>query len=252
MALEISDRDGVRTVVLNRPEALNAFNGEQFDDLTEAFLAAAADPACRALVLTGRGRAFSAGADLTEMSGGGSPATHGFRGFLDAVLAFEKPFLLAINGLGVGIGATVTGLADFTYMAAGARLKCPFSELGLVAEAGSTRTFPALMGRQKAMWFLMSSEWMSADECVEAGLALETFPDDALLSEVQAKAAHLAALPLESLAEAKRLIVGPTTDSLREAIAAENAGLARLGGGAANREALAAFREKRKPDFSGM
>ena len=149
MALEISDRDGVRTITLNRPEALNAFNGEQFDDLTEAFLAAATDPACRAVVLTGRGRAFSAGADLMEMSGGGSPATHGFGGFLEAVLDFDKPFLLAINGLGVGIGATITGLADFVYMASSARLKCPFSELGLVAEAGSTRTFPALMGRQK-------------------------------------------------------------------------------------------------------
>ena len=250
--LDITDQDRVRTIALGRPEALNAFNGAQYDAVTEALLAARDAPDCRVVVLTGTGRAFSAGADLSEMAGGGTPATHGFRGMLEAILDFPKPFVLAINGLGVGIGATLAGLADFVFMAAGARLRCPFSELGLVAEAGSTRTFPALLGRQRAMWFLMASEWMTAAQCKEAGLVLEVFPDDGFRDAVQTKAAKLAGLPPESLTEAKALIAHPERDRLRAVIAAENAALARLGGGPANREAIAAFREKRAPDFSAL
>lgn len=250
--LDISTQDRVRTVALSRPEALNAFNGAQYDAVTEALLAARESSDCRVLVLTGTGRAFSAGADLSEMAGGGTPATHGFRGMLAAVLDFPKPFVLAINGLGVGIGATLAGLADFVFMSASARLRCPFSELGLVAEAGSTRTFPALLGRQRAMWFLMASEWMSAAECKEAGLVLDIFEDDGFHAAVQAKAAKLAALPPESLAEAKALIAAPDRERLKAVIDAENAALARLSGGPANREAVAAFREKRQPNFASL
>ena len=158
--------------------------------------------------------------------------------------------MLAINGLGVGVGATLAGLADFVFMAESARLRCPFSELGLVAEAGSTATFPALMGRQRAMWMLMSGEWMSAAECKDAGLALDVFPDAELAERVQQKAEHLAALPRYPLAAAKSLIVDD--ERLRRAIDAENAALDSLFGGPANREAIAAFQEKRRPDFSDL
>ena len=178
---------------------------------------------------------------------------HGLDGMLAAIVDFPKPFVLAINGLGVGIGATLSGLADFVFMAESARLRCPFSTLGLVAEAGSTRTFPALMGRQRAMWFLMASEWMSAAQCKDAGLALEVFPDDGFMAAVGEKAAYLAGLPPESLAVAKRLIVdAEERERLKAVIAAENAALAKLSGGPANREAVAAFREKRAADFSNL
>ena len=249
--LNITNRGRVRFAALNRPEALNAFTKRQFDEVAEAFLDATADDSCRVLVLTGTGRAFSAGADL-------GPATnyqpvHGLDGMLHAIVDFPKPLVLAINGLGVGIGATLAGLADFVFMAESARLRCPFSTLGLVAEAGSTRTFPALLGRQRAMWFLMASEWMSAWQCQEAGLALEVFADEGFLDAVHEKAAHLAALPPGSLAAAKRLIVDATErERLKTVIAAENAALAALSGGAANREAVAAFREKREADFSNL
>ena len=161
--------------------------------------------------------------------------------------------MLAVNGLGVGIGATLSGLADFVYLAESARLRCPFSTLGLVAEAGSTRTFPALMGRQRAMWFLMASEWMSAAECKDAGLAFDVLPDEGFLAAVQEKAGQLARLPQESLAAAKRLIVDDEERArLKAVIAAENAALAGLSGGPANLEAVAAFREKREADFSNL
>ena len=249
--LNITDQDHVRTAALNRPEALNAFNKRQFDEVAEAFLDARADANCRVLVLTGTGRAFSAGADLGPTTD--YEPVHGLDGMLHAIVDFPKPLLLAVNGLGVGIGATLAGLADFVFMAESARLRCPFSTLGLVAEAGSTRTLPALMGRQRAMWFLMASEWMSAAQCKDAGLALDVFPDAGFMDAVQEKAIYLAGLPPQSLASAKRLIIDDAErERLKTVIAAENAALASLSGGPANREAVAAFREKRAADFSNL
>ena len=250
--LIVDENGGVRTIALNRPEVLNAWNNRQYDEVTDALLAAGYDDACRVLVLTGTGRAFSAGADLSVAARAPGPPKHGIRGFLRTVVDFPKPFVLAINGLGVGLGATLAGLADFAYMAESARLRTPFSELGLVAEAGSTVTFPALMGRQRAMWFLMSSEWMTAAECKAAGLVLDVYADDGFLDNVHQQAAKLAALPRESLAEAKRLITGPGREHLKVVIETENATIRRLQGRPANREAVAAFREKRKPDFSKL
>ena len=250
--LTLRDDHGVRVVELDRPRVLNAFSGEMMDELADVFLAAGADDAVRVLVLTGAGRAFSAGADLIEMGVGARMPRHGLAGLLEAIVDFPKPFIVAVNGVGVGIGATICGLADMTYMATDARLRCPFSALGLTAEAGSTFMFPQLLGRQRASWFLLSSQWMSADECVAAGLALEAVAPDALLPHVMDRAGTLARLPLASLKTTKALIMAPLRAQLKASIAAENAGLAQLRGSAANLEAVAAFREKRTPDFSGM
>jgi enoyl-CoA hydratase/carnithine racemase len=257
--LTVQDRTRVRVVTLDRPDALNAFNGQMFDDLADVFLDTASDDGIRVLVLTGAGRAFTAGADLGEMgrapgSDGGPPADprHGLGGMLDAIIDFPKPFIVAVNGVGVGIGATIVGLADLTYMATGSRLRCPFSALGLTAEAASTYTFPRLLGHQRASWFLLSGEWMSAEECVAAGLAVECCPPEGLMGLALGRALTLADLPLESLIATKDLIVGPQREQLKAAVRAENEALARLVGGPANREAVAAFREKREPDFSDL
>ena len=246
------DEGAVRLVELDRPDALNAFSSQLMDDLCDVFLDAAADDSVKVLLLTGRGRAFSAGADLKEMGRPPKSPKHGFTALLDAIIDFPKPFLLAINGMGTGIGATICGLADFVLMAEDARLRCPFSTLGLTAEAGSTVTFPRLMGRQQAAWFLMSSEWMSAEACLEAGLAMAVYPAANLMPQSLAKAQQLAALPLSSLVMTKSLIMEPLRDELKAACARENKGLAELLGGDANQEALAAFIEKREPDFSGL
>jgi enoyl-CoA hydratase/carnithine racemase len=248
--IESSNR--VLLATLNRPRQLNAFNGELFDALAQTFIDAAADDGVRVLLLTGAGRAFTAGADLAEMARPVAPPKYGFAGLCRAIVDFPKPFVLAVNGLGTGLGATICGLADFTYMAASARLRCPFSTLGLSAEAGSTFTFPLLMGRQRAAWFLMASEWLPAEDCVRAGLALEVVPDEALMAHSRAKAELLAALPPASLATTKRLMLAPLREQLLQTIDAENAALAKLVGGPANREALRAFAEKRPADFSSL
>ncbi len=250
--LNVTRVGGIATIELDRPDALNALNGQMTDDLTVAFNKAAADNDVKVVVLTGAGNAFWAGADLKEMGGRTGTYKYTFADMLDAIIDFPKPFFVAVNGVGVGIGATICGLADFVFMAESARLRCPFSALGLTAEAASTETFPRLMGHQRASWFLLSGEWMSAQDCLEAGLALHVSPDEALLSEVMEKAHALAALPSASLMQTKALLKDPTRDSLKAAAKAENKGLAELAGGPANKEALAAFVEKRDPDFSSL
>lgn len=250
--LNVTHQGAICVVELDRPDALNAFNGLLMDELADAFAAASADSATKVLVLTGAGRAFSAGADLQEMGRQTYAPRHGFDGLLETILNFPKPFIVAVNGVGAGIGATICGLADLTYIAKTARLRCPFSALGLTAEAGSTFTFPALMGRQRANWFLLAAEWMSAEEVVASGLALEVFEDAELLPRVMGQAGKLAALPLSSLETTKRLMVDPIREQLMTSIREENAGLASLMGTPGNIEALAAFRDKREPNFEGM
>ena len=242
----------VRVLTLDRPEVLNAFNGDQFELMAERMIAARDDPATKVVVLTGAGRAFSAGADLSGGARSGRTYTYGFRGLVDVVIDFPKPFIAGVNGLGVGWGATVLGLADAVFMAESARLRCPFSALGLTAEGASTYTFPRIMGPQAAARFLLGAEWWSAAQCKADRLALDVFPDEGFLEQVLAMARDLAQLPMASLLETKNLLVGPHRAAMHQANESENAGLGRLSGGPANLEAVSAFREKRPPDFSGL
>jgi enoyl-CoA hydratase/carnithine racemase len=248
--INTEDRNGVRIVTLDRPECLNAFSSLLIDELAQTFIDAADDDAVQVLVMTGAGRAFSAGADLADTSD--RQPTHGFNGMLDAIIDFPKPFLLAVNGIGVGIGCTILGLADCSYIAESARLRAPFSALGITAEAASTFTFPLLMGRQRANWTLLASEWMTAAQAVEAGLAMEIRPDNELFEHVMAQAGKLAALPMSSLITTKSLIMQPLRAQMKATFAAENQALAALRGNPANLEAVTAFREKREPDFKGL
>jgi enoyl-CoA hydratase/carnithine racemase len=242
----------IRLVTLDRADALNAFNAQVMDELCDAFLDAAVDDDVKVLVLTGAGRAFSAGADLKAGVAQQDSSRHGLQDLIYSIIDFPKPFIAAVNGLGVGIGCTICGLADLTFMAQSARLRCPFTALGLTAEVASTYTFARLMGHQRAIWTLLSSEWMSASDCVEAGLALETFPDESFMEDVMQRANTLAVLPMQSVVQTKELIVGPQREAMKAAVIAENEGLDRLRGGPANIEALTAFMEKRDPDFSAL
>ena len=255
--LSIHDTDRVRVLTLDRPDALNAFNEALYDALTDALTEADDDPAVAVVVITGKGRAFSAGTDLLEMAARMTdpdfvPGRHGFPGLIDRLVAFEKPLLCAVNGLGLGIGATILGLSDLAFMADDARLKCPFTSLGVAPEAGSSYTFTRLLGRQAATWALMSSEWLSADECLRTGLVFQVCPAAELLDTTMAHARILAAKPISSLRAVKRLMTVEARAAIAEARAGEDAAFVELMGGPANMEALAAFAEKRTPDFTNL
>src|SRR5690606_6927232 len=199
----VTHREGrVLTARLNRPGVLNAFNPELTDRLARVVEQAGSDPEVSVLTITGTGRAFSAGYDLSADS---QPRLeYGTAALIRRLALFPKPLILAINGIGVGFGATLISLADLVLIADSARLRCPFVGLGLTPEGGSTYQLPRLMGRQRATWFLMSGQWLSAEECVVAGLALERVPDDQLQARTAQLAAELAAQPLEALLETKR------------------------------------------------
>lgn len=248
-----SDLNGnVRLLTLDRPDVLNAFNTDQFERLAAAMVLAATDDATRVVVITGAGRAFSAGADLAENRPPATQLKYGFIGCVDVLIDFPKPLILAINGVGVGIGATICGLADMVFMARSARLRCPFSALGLTAEAASTYTFPRLMGQQAAARFLLGAGWLNAQECKDQGLATGVFDDAGFLDSVMAEATAMAKLPLASLLETKALMLAPHRGAMKAANVAENEGLGRLRGGPANIEAVNAFMQKREPDFSAL
>jgi enoyl-CoA hydratase/carnithine racemase len=245
----------IRILTLNRPAARNAFNESMYDAATDELIAAASDNSIAVVVITGTGGAFSAGADLLEMaqrtSGSGFVnGRHGFPGFVDQLIDFPKPLICAVNGLAVGIGATMLALSDLVFISSDARVRCPFTRLGVAPEAASSATFPQLMGRQQATWALMSSEWLSAGECVTMGLAFKECAAEALMDETIRHASILASKPINSLVECKRTIVEPMKAALAEARARENGAFSRLLGGPANIESLMAFAAKREPDFS--
>ena len=158
--------------------------------------------------------------------------------------------MLAINGFGIGFGATMIGLADVAYMASSARLRCPFTSLGVVGEAASTVLFPRLMGRQAASWMLYSSAWLDAEEAKSVGLVLDVFPDETFLAEVADRAATIAANSPVALLRSKELVMGPYRKEIRAAIKAENVVFEELMGGPDNMEAINAFLEKRAPNFT--
>jgi enoyl-CoA hydratase/carnithine racemase len=250
VTLTITDANRVRTVTLDRPEALNAFNEALYEATALAIREAAEDAEVAVLLLTGNGRAFSAGNDLKEMQSrisDPSLADKGshFTSMIDALTDFPKPFICAVNGLGVGIGTTILGYADLVFMSSEARLKCPFTSLGVAPEAASSYLLPQLIGRQNAAWLLMSSEWVSAQEALQMGLVWKVCEPDDLLADARRHAEILAARPISSLIAVKQTIAEPSRPAIRAATERENAHFAELMGAAANADALAAFTDKR-------
>ncbi len=254
-AVAIENDGRVRYLTLNRPEQLNAFNDAQYDALAAALRDAAAAPNVAVAVVTGAGRAFSAGQDLGEL---GNPpvyndgSVHGFQPFMDVLQNFTKPLIAAVNGVGIGIGTTMLLHCDLVLMGASARLRAPFVSLGISAEAGSSFLFPQTIGWAETAHLLYTASWLSAEDAKRAGIAWRVVPDDALLAETRQLAAQIAAMPISTLVGTKRLLLDARLDAVQRARRRENEIIGELQRGPAVREAIAAFIEKRAPDFSNM
>jgi enoyl-CoA hydratase/carnithine racemase len=248
--LQVDDQNRVRTLTLNRPDVLNAFNEALYEATAEALRMAAEDPDIAVVLLTGAGRAFSAGNDLREMQARitdpemANQGSH-FTTMIEALTRFPKPLICAVNGVGVGIGTTILGYADLVFMSATARLKCPFTSLGVAPEAASSYLLPQLIGRQNAAWLLLSSEWVGAHEALAMGMVWKVCEPEDLLAEARRHAEILASRPIPSLIAVKQSIVEPTRPDIAAATERENAHFAELLGGQANAAALADFSAKR-------
>ena len=217
--LHVEDAERVRLVTLDRPEARNALDTEHYDGLAD--LPTGAE-------------------DRTE---------HGFLHFVTALESFPKPLVAAVNGVAVGLGVTMLPYCDLVLIAEDARLRTPFASLGVVPEAGGSFTLPTAMGRQTAGWALLTGAWIDAATAHASGLAWRVCAPDRLLGDALDVARAMARLPIVSLVETKRLLRTGWTEAARSARAREEAVFARLTGAPANREAIAAFLEKRDPDF---
>ena len=154
--------------------------------------------------------------------------------------------------MGLGIGTTIIGFADLVFMSTTARLKCPFTSLGVAPEAASSYLMPQLIGRQNAAWLLMSAEWISAREAQEMGLAWKVTEPEALLEETYRHADILAQRPISSLRHVKSTMAAHTREAVKKAAETEAASFMELMGGPANMEALTAFAEGREPDFTQL
>ncbi len=251
----IKDRRRVRLLTLNRPETLNACNDDVYDALTVALREAAADPELAVAVITGGGNAFCAGQDLSEL---GAPRVHddglrhGFQPFIEVVETFPKPLIAAVNGVGVGIGLTLLPHCDLVLMADDAHLRAPFVTLGVTAEAGSSFLLPATIGWGNAAHLLYTGTWIDAAKAVEIGLAWKQVPREQLMEETMDLANEIAQMPIPSLVATKQILLAARLDGVRRARERENEAFGRLVGAPANREALAAFKQKRPADFTRL
>jgi enoyl-CoA hydratase/carnithine racemase len=242
---------GVTTVTLNRLDRKNSITAQMYGSMADALAAAAADAAVRVLVFQGHETVFSAGNDIGDFLNQ-PPATQDspvFR-FLRGLATFEKPLLAAVCGPAVGVGTTMLFHCDLVYAGDNAAFSMPFVNLGLCPEAASSLLVPRMLGYHRAAEALLLGEPFMAEAALEVGLVNRVVPPTEANGVAQAAAQKLAAKPLSSLIETKRLMKRGQQQVVLEQMAAEGEVFARLLAAPAAREAFGAFMEKRKPDFS--
>ena len=240
---------GVRVIAFDRPEVRNAFDTAMYRELTAALRAADQDDAIGAVVLTGRGSAFTSGQDLAEMAAIATGtavdgAGQGFMGLLDCLIELSVPLLAAVNGVAVGLGFTLLAHCDLVLVSTEARLRVPFAELGVPAEAASSYLFPEAMGWQPAARILLTSDWVGADELVSLGLALRTCDPAEVLDETVELAARIAAHPRAATRAITGLMRAARRDAVLEANRREQGAFAHLLAEAAQRGTLADYAPK--------
>lgn len=245
---------GVTTLTLNRPEALNALTAGLRGELLAALKAAGRDPTIRAVVLTGAGRAFCAGADLRGGSGEREfrrVLTTEYNPLIRAIRDLEKPVVAAVNGVAAGAGMSLALAADLVVASSEARFVPAFGRIGLVPDSGLTRILVRALGRHRAAAILFLGEPLDAAGAEAAGLVARVVPGDELATAANEMARRLAGGPTRALGLAKRLINQAEDLALDESLAAEAALQGVAGGTADHAEGVAAFGDKRDPRFQG-
>ena len=253
MSHVLCERNGaVQCIALNRPEKKNALTAEMYDALGEAVERVEADPAVRVLLLHAIGADFTSGNDLIDFlqkPWAGQPIPPAVR-FIHAVAHASKPVVAAVQGLAVGVGVTILLHCDLVYAAEGAKFMMPFIDLGIVPEAGSTVLLPALIGHQRAAELLMLGAPLTAQRAYELGLVNAVVAPDALFGTAAQAAQKLAEKPFGALLACKRLMKQANQAEVARALGEEVAEIHVRLGSPETKEALTAFMEKRKPDFS--
>ncbi|MEM0954240.1 MAG: enoyl-CoA hydratase-related protein [Pseudomonadota bacterium] len=250
------ERDGpVAIVRFNRPESLNAIEAGVRRDILQAANEVNADDSVRVVILTGEGRAFCAGADLTEKPAEGFDVeqmlNEEYKPALMAITEAPKPWISAVNGAAAGIGSAFAMNCDLTVMAEDAYLYQAFAAISLVPDGGAHWHLVRTLGKKKAYELIALGEKLRADKCLALGLCNRVVPADSLLPEALALARELAGKAPLSLRYAKQALHAATTESLAENISTE-ASLQKICMNSEDaREGAIAFLQKRAPVFKG-
>ena len=255
--LKIETKDGVATVMVNRPEKLNALNGRTIDELDAAFAALATDLGVRGVILTGAGeKAFVAGADIAELAAQGPAEARAVGRKGQAVFArierLGKPVVAAINGFALGGGCELALACHVRVAAEGARLGTPEVKLGLMCGYGGTQRLPRLVGRGRALEILLTGEMVDAQEALRIGLVNRVVPKDRLLSEADALVKKMLANAPLSLRYTLEAVAAGLEMPLEEAQNLEATLFGLLCTTEDMKEGTKAFLEKRPPHFKGQ
>lgn len=250
---------GVLELTLNRPEKLNSFNADMHRALRAGFERAAQDSLVRAILLTGSGRAFSAGQDLGDRDprkGGPKPdlgQTIGefYTPLIRSIRALDKPVIAAVNGVAAGAGANIALACDIVLAAQSARFIQAFAKLGLVPDAGGSWALTRLLGEARAKALALTAEPLSAQQAADWGLIWKALPDDSLMDEARALAQRLAEGPTFGYALTKQAIHAASVNSLDDQLDLEQDFQRRAGFSEDYAEGVTAFLEKRQPRFQG-
>jgi 2-(1,2-epoxy-1,2-dihydrophenyl)acetyl-CoA isomerase len=260
MSLLVDRADGVVTLTLNRPESLNSFDIPLKVALMEAVESAASDPACRAVVLTGAGRAFCVGQDLKEhvLSLARADAhplntvVEHFNPLVRRLANLGKPTVAAVRGMAAGAGASLAFLADFRIGGPSTAFLMAFANVGLAGDCGASWTLPRLVGAAKATEMLMLAEPVKAEEALRVGLLSKLLStDDEVLPAAQELAARLAHGPTVAYGQIKRQLLVGESGTLDAALESESEAQRICGGTDDHQNAVAAFVTKEKPIFTG-
>lgn len=255
--LLIEQRQGYRLLLLNRPQRLNAFDATLHAALRQALEEAGADPACRAVLLAGAGRAFCAGQDLAEPGLTGPDADlaavleRGWNALIRTLRALPKPVVCAVQGTAAGAGASVAFACDFTLAAEDARFAQAFIRIGLVPDSGATWALPRLVGPARARAMAMLGDPITGAEAAAMGLIHRAVPAERLMEEAEALCARLVRLPAQALAATKHVLEASAGNTLEQQLVLEAEMQRQLGRSADYAEGVAAFQQKRAARFQG-
>ncbi len=249
-------QEGVAVVTLNRPEKFNSFNREMALSLQHTLNACAADKTVRCIYLTGNGKAFCAGQDLSELMGENAPGfdvilRDHYNPIVSSIRSIEKPVVAAVNGVAAGAGANIALCCDVVVASRSASFIQAFSKIGLIPDSGGTFTLPRLVGWQKASALMMLGDKISADEAAQLGMVYKVLDDIDFFDESVKIATTLSRMPTKGLAFIKQALNASFQNSFEEQLALEDRLQFKAAHTSDYQEGVQAFLEKRAPNFKG-